>query len=341
MSISYPSKILMIHAGGIGDLLLALPALRAFRAAFPDSSPELLGFPERLSLIAHDLGAVSIHSLNQAGLAHFYLEGGDLPSRLVEFFSSFSATILIGGSRAEILAKNIRRTGLNHVVLIPSFPGEGQKLHVSDALLQALRSFGIEGGGASFSPLRLNAEALSFADAFLNKTGWREGKKILAIHPGSGSIAKNWSPRKFAAVADWASARAFVFIISGPARDGREEVLRAIKKSRPFVLDQLPLPHLAAVLAKCTAFLGNDSGITHLAALMAIPTVALFGPTDPAVWGPRGPGVRIVKARKGCAPCSSEKRQTCQHSCLEEIGPEEVMKKMAPFLETGAVPPEV
>ena len=340
MSISHPSKILMIHAGGIGDLLLALPALRVFRAAFPDSSLELLGFPERLSLIAHDLGAVSIHSINQAGLAHFYLKGGILPSRLIEFFSSFSAAILIGRSQAETLAENIRRTGLNRVVFLPSFPGEGQKLHVSEALLQALRSFGIEGGD-TFTPLRLSAEALLFADEFLNRAGCKTGGRILAIHPGSGSTTKNWSPRKFALIADWASERAFTFLISGPARDGRDEVLRAVKKSRPFVLDLLPLPHLAAVLSKCTAFLGNDSGITHLAALTGIPTVALFGPTDPAVWGPRGPGVRIVHARRDCAPCTSEERQTCRHSCLEEIEPEEVLKKMAPVLKTGAMPPGV
>jgi heptosyltransferase-2 len=305
--------------------------------AFPDSSLELLGFPERLSLIAHDLRAAAVHSIDQAGLAHFYLEEAPLPPRLVEFFSSFSAALLIGRSQAETFAGNLRRAGLNRVVFLPSFPGEGQNLHVSDALLQVLRSFGIEGGD-TFAPLRLSAEALSFAAEFLNKAGCKTGERILAIHPGSGSVVKNWSPRKFALVADWASEHAFIFLISGPAQDGKEEVLRAVKKSKPYVLDHLPLPHLAAVLTKCTAFLGNDSGITHLAALMGVFAVALFGPTDPAVWGPRGPGVRIVKARKGCAPCSVEERQTCRFSCLEEIEPEEVIKKMAPVLKTGAMP---
>jgi ADP-heptose:LPS heptosyltransferase len=338
MSFSHPPKILIIHAGGIGDLLLALPALRAFRMAFPVSSPELLGLPERLSLIAHDLGAASIHSLHQAGLAHFYLKGGVLPSRFVEFFSLFSAAILIGRSQAETLAENLRRAGLARVIFLPSFPEEGERLHVSDALLKALRSFGIEGQG-SFSPLRLSGEALSSADELLNKAGWKRGGRILAIHPGSGSPAKNWSPRKFALVADWASERALIVLISGPARDGRDEVLMAVKKSRPFVLDQLPLPDLAAVLTKCTAFLGNDSGITHLAARTGIPTVALFGPTDSAVWGPRGPGVRIMTAEKTCVPCSSEERQACPRSCLEEIEPEGVIKKMAPIFETGATSP--
>lgn len=335
MSFPLPAKILMVHAGGIGDLLLSLPAMRAFRRAFPDSALELLGFPERLSLVAHDLQAAAVHSTDQAGLAHFYLEGGDLPSRLGEFFSSFSSALLIGRSRAETFAKNLRRAGIRQVVFLPSFPEETQKVHVSDHLLQALRSFGIE-GGKSFGPLHLSREAQLWADEYLSKTGWDKGGRILAIHPGSGSLSKNWSPGNFACVADWAGERAFIFLIFGPARDGREEVLGALKKARPFVLDQLPLPHLAAVLGKCAAFLGNDSGITHLAAAMGIPTAAIFGPTNPVVWGPRGPGVRIITAGETGVSCSSGEKEACRGLGLEAIGPEEVIKKLAPVLEPGA-----
>lgn len=335
MSFPLPAKILMVHAGGIGDLLLSLPAMRAFRRAFPDSALELLGFPERLALIAHDLRAAAVHSIDQAGLAHFYLEGATLPRRLAEFFSSFSAALLIGRSRAETFAGNLLRAGLNPVVFLSSFPEEGQKLHVTDFLLQGLRSLGFE-GDESFAPLRLSPEVQAEAAEWLDKTGWKKGGRILAIHPGSGSPSKNWDPGKFARVADWAGERAFILLISGPAQDGREEVLRAVKKARPFVLDRLPLPHLAAILGECAAFLGNDSGITHLAAVMGIPTAALFGPTDPAVWGPRGPGVRIIAAGKTCVSCSSGEREACKRLCLEGIMPEEVIKKLAPVLEPGA-----
>jgi heptosyltransferase-2 len=335
MSFSRPLKILIVHAGGIGDLLLALPALRAFRAAFPDSSLDLLGFPERLSLVAHDLGAEAVHSIDQAGLSSFYLEEAPLPHRLLDFFSSFAAVLLVGRPQSGIFARNLLRVGIKRVVFLPSFPEEGQKEHVTDALLRELRSRGIE-SDESFAPLRLSPEARSAAVEWLDKAGWKKGRPILALHPGSGSPAKNWSPRNFALVADWAAERASIFLVSGPARDGSEEVLTAVKKTRPFVLDRLPLPHLAAVLSKCAAFLGNDSGISHLAAVTGIPTVVLFGPTAPAVWGPRGPGVRIIASGKTCVSCSSEERKACRSSCLEEIAPEEVIKKLAPVLETGA-----
>ena len=81
-----PDKILIIHAGGIGDLLLALPAMRIFRQAFPHSILEFLGRPERLALISHDLQANSVHSIDQGGMAYFYLEGVPLPPGLFTFF---------------------------------------------------------------------------------------------------------------------------------------------------------------------------------------------------------------------------------------------------------------
>lgn len=336
MSPAFPSKILLVHSGGIGDLLLTLPALRAFRKAFPASSAELMGFPERLSLVSCDLGAAALHSVDQAAMARFYLETGPLPPRLGHFFSSFSAALLVGGSQARTLAGNLVRAGLSRVIFLPSFPEEGKKRHVSEALLEGLESFGIA-AEKGVVPLRLPPETLSFADALLAGSGWKTGVPILAIHPGSGSPGKNWSPENFARVADRAGERAHIFLITGPARDGAEDVLRALKKARPTVLDRLPLPRLAAVLGRCRVFLGNDSGITHLAAIMGVETFALFGPTDPAVWGPRGPRVRIITKDKSCVSCSSETRQVCGRPCLEEIEPSEVLKKMAPVLEAGAM----
>jgi len=62
-----------------------------------------------------------------------------------------------------------------------------------------------------------------------------------------------------------------------------------------IALQCLDLPLLAAVLSQCSLFIGNDSGITHLAAALGVPTIALFGPTDPYVWGPRGTKVYIAR----------------------------------------------
>jgi ADP-heptose:LPS heptosyltransferase len=325
-------KILAIHSGGIGDLLLALPALRAFRNTFPHASLELMGFPERLSLIAHDLEVQSIHSIDQSGMAYFYTEGGSLPFPLVDFFSSFSSAILFGQARAQILAQNLKRAGIKDVIFLPSFPPEGSKEHVSDYLVQTLRALGIE-GPKSFLPLKLPGEVFSLANECLEKAGWKKGNKILSLHPGSGSSAKNWSPKNFSLVAEWVNALAQVLLIAGPAEDGGNNLKRELKKGSPIIAANLPLLHLAGILKCCSAYLGNDSGITHLAALLGIPTLAIFGPTDPSVWGPRGPHVQIFGGGESCTLCSAKERAECNGHCLERIKPESVLKKLAPFMK--------
>lgn len=325
-------KILAVHAGGIGDLLLALPALRAFREAFPGASLELMGLPERLSLIAHDLDANSIHSIDQSGMAYFYAHGGSLPSRLVDFFSSFSTALIFGQSQAHTLSENLKRTGLKRVMLLPSFPPEGGKVHVSDYLLTSLRCFRIEGRGLP-RPLRLPLEAASFVEEFLKRSGRKKERRILAIHPGSGGQAKNWRPQNFAVVADWASERAGVLLISGPAQDNLEKVRQGLKKARPMIAENLPLLHLAAMLKNSSAYLGNDSGITHLSAYLGIPTFAVFGPTDPAVWAPRGANVQIICGQESCSPCPPEETNTSIGHCLEKITPELVIGRLDAFLK--------
>lgn len=312
-------------------MLLALPALRIFRRAFPRSTLEFMGRPERLSLVAFDLQAQSIHSIDQAGMAYFYSNGGALPPRLSTFFSSFRVALVFGKTDGSLLAENLKRAGVDRVITIPPFPKKDSEVHVSEYVVGGLRAAGIAGQSLS-SPLRLPQEALAFARRFWAGFGLKEGQRILAIHPGSGSSAKNWDPKKFARVADWSGERCKVLLISGPAQDGVEEVRRAMKKTSPLVADNLPLIHLAAVLRASTAYLGNDSGITHLAASLGLPTVALFGPTNPAIWGPKGPRVHIIYAKNLCAPCSPEARSACSRPCLQSIEPDSVIDVLSPFL---------
>jgi len=330
-SAEQPDKILIIHSGGIGDLLLALPAMRIFRRSFPHSILELLGRPERLTLVSRDLQASSIRSIDQGGMAYFYLEGTSLPSGLVTFFSSFRAALIFGKGGGEILADHLKRIGVGRVILIPSFPPEGRRVPVSDYLLESLRNEGLE-GKESFAPLCLPKWSLDFAGDFRAAHGLKDGEQVLAIHPGSGSPAKNWKPENFARVADWGSERFRILLIVGPADNEIEGVKQAMKKAQPIIADHLPLVHLAGVLKSCTAYVGNDSGITHLAATLGIPTIAIFGPTDPAVWGPRGPQAKIIYDKKSCSPCSSEMRSPCNLQCLESINPDAVIEILKTIL---------
>src|SRR5262249_51345296 len=112
------------------------------------------------------------------------------------------------------------------------------------------------------------------------------------VHPGSGGPQKCWPVERFAAVIHALRQRDLpVLVLAGPAeRERIEELRRALSEpSCPGLLQWLidaPLPDVARRLVNGRVYLGNDSGLTHLAALLCVPTVALFGPSDPRVWHP-------------------------------------------------------
>jgi ADP-heptose:LPS heptosyltransferase len=126
------------------------------------------------------------------------------------------------------------------------------------------------------------------------------GGDVLAIQPGSGSPAKNWPLAKFVALAGEAAGRLGlkpVFMLG----EAEERIRDGLAADRRFpVAAGMSALELAERLSACAAYVGNDSGVTHLAVALGLPVVALFGPTDPRIWGPGGPNgrrtVRVIRA---------------------------------------------
>src|SRR6266704_1471533 len=124
-------------------------------------------------------------------------------------------------------------------------------------------------------------------------------KRFVAIHPGSGAVEKCWPISRFAEVIKrlW-ELNYPVLLLAGPADSGRvDDVLKLLSlppKPEMFkMLTHAPLLEVAQRLLQCRGYLGNDSGITHLAAMLGVPTVAIFGATDPVIWRPVGPFVKV------------------------------------------------
>jgi ADP-heptose:LPS heptosyltransferase len=139
------------------------------------------------------------------------------------------------------------------------------------------------------------------ARAFL--TGLQPGTRLAAIHPGSGGETKNWPMESWAELGrrlTGAVSDLTLLLVEGEADAGPARfVLEAWKDLPHLRARELPLPILAALFAEkeMALFLGHDSGITHLAAASRrdLPVVALFGPTDPVVWAPPRPSVRVLR----------------------------------------------
>jgi glycosyl transferase family 9 (putative heptosyltransferase) len=120
---------------------------------------------------------------------------------------------------------------------------------------------------------------------------------FVAVHPGSGSPAKNWPADRFASLAESLAEGRPWLLVEGPADASAAGSLR----HRPTAVPAASLPPrvLGAMLAQAGVYVGNDSGVSHLAAAWGAPTAALFGPTDPEIWSPLGPSVEAIRATDG------------------------------------------
>jgi len=170
---------------------------------------------------------------------------------------------------------------------------------------------------------------------------------LVAMHPGTGSYApsRRWPAEKFAGVADLLADAGITTVLLGTREDGADRVARACLRARPLDLSgRTPLPVLAAVLRRVDAYLGNDSGVTHLAATVGAAVVALFGPTSAEAWGPQSgtAAVRIVARRLPCRPCLyvghglGDPAGCRTRDCLTWISPEQVADVLLALLGSSA-----
>ena len=121
------------------------------------------------------------------------------------------------------------------------------------------------------------------------------GGRVVAIHPGSGSPRKNWPLERFIETAKTLKAKGTVQPVFLLGEAERDMVAMLVERCPECpLITGLDIVELASDLRACVAYLGNDSGVTHLAAAVGVPVLDLFGPTDPAIWAPRGARVRVV-----------------------------------------------
>jgi ADP-heptose:LPS heptosyltransferase len=166
----------------------------------------------------------------------------------------------------------------------------------------------------------------------------------IAIHPGAGARWKRWPGGRFAGLMQELIRRGHqVVLIEGPADDEAvAEVQQQIAAEIP-VLRQQPLRLLAASLAQCTLFAGNDSGVTHLAAAVGTPTLALFGPTDPLSWTPLENHPETIRVLRHCTCRTAYRGQVrvCDDpDCMQSIEIAEVLQAAQDLLANVQNPVE-
>jgi glycosyl transferase family 9 (putative heptosyltransferase) len=192
-------------------------------------------------------------------------------------------------SRSADLARSL---GLLIPRVVCHDPAPSGGIHASEWLARPLQDLGLEAPADLEPMLPTPAEAGAARDLLA-----RLPEGFLAVHPGSGSPRKNWPGERFAAVLDSRAPQRPWLLVEGPA--DADAAAPLAQRPGAVVARGLGVRALGAVLAGAGLFIGHDSGVSHLAAAWGAPTLALFGPTDPAIWAPVGPRVRVLRAPRG------------------------------------------
>ncbi|MBM4286827.1 MAG: glycosyltransferase family 9 protein [Deltaproteobacteria bacterium] len=321
------ARILVWHQGGLGDVLLAGPALQSLAGHYPQASLTLVGGTERLSLLAATLPVEAIWSAQSALWLDLFQDGGPVSPQLQAALSGFDLAVVFAPHQRPHFWHRLRVAGIPHGFWLPSFPGAARK-SVPEVHREKMQRAGVHWAGAPFR-LRVTGPDRQQAHTIRPEPVPGTGP-LVALAPGSGHRLKNWSLDYYIKLAGWLEERhqAQVWWVVGPAEaDLLSQLRRLVTHREVRLLENLPLPLLAAALARFHLFVGNDSGVTHLAAAVAHPrVVALFGPSDRVIWGPPGKVSTIITSPQDCSPCTRGREIQCPDNiCMSAITPEFVL----------------
>jgi len=315
---------LLLFPGALGDFVCLLPALRALRDSI-SGRMVVVARGEWLELLQlHDTERLSI---DRREIADLFVAGDELAPATVALLNGFRHAYSWTGYGD---ANFYRRLGLLGKGSVEIFPFRGMQAGEHAAAYYA-RCVGVRESRASTEDLE---SSLRLQSCIARDQDWLASfvadhdlsqRRLLVVHPGSGSAKKNW-PGFAAALALWrrdASADWVVVELRGPAEPPQARLADALR------LEGISLKQVAALLTRADAYLGNDSGISHLAGAVGTRGVVVFGPSDPDIWRPLGQTLEILHRREPCPKCGDV-------LCLHRLTPAEVARRIARVAATAS-----
>lgn len=265
---------LIFHQAALGDFVLTWPILRGL------DGPVTVVAPGEKAALAGEVLSIASMDIEMLEFARLHAEGGPsaLSPAVGELFERAHKIISFVSDGDDAWSRNVIRLSPEaRCVYLPTRPTPGGTQHVGD-----------------FHRLRLHDAGIEIADRAIDSVNSPDGP--IVVHPGSGGEDKCWPAECFEALLEGLRGRGLsVLPVLGEAEVERWPAERL---ERWVGIHDAALPRsigaLHGLLARARAYVGNDAGPTHLAAQLGLPTLALFGPTDPRVWSPRGPGVAVL-----------------------------------------------
>lgn len=311
-----PKRILVRVPNWLGDAVMSIPALQAVRARYPDAHIAILARPWVADLYLREPFADEV----------IVLPGDRLPARLrfatslrdrgfdmaILFQNAFEAALLAFAAGIPVrigYARDARSWLLTHPIAVP---GKGDiPAHERFYYLELLRRAAIIPELPVQAPVRLTREP--------SETRW------IGVSPGAAyGTAKRWLPERFAqAAAELAQEVGLAVAVFGAPgeRDVCEQVAEGVRRLGATVHNfagRTSVAEFVKLVTQCRLFLTNDSGAMHVASALGVPTVAIFGATNPEATGPAGTCACVVYDPPDCAPCLL-RHCPIDHRCMTAV----------------------
>ncbi len=328
----------------IGDGVMSLPAIRAYKDRFPGERLAVLakGYLADIYLNIPEIDEIIPIPDRWSARAYFSCVRELRKKRFsrgILFTNSFSSALffrLAGVPHSAGYGRDLRG-GLLH----ERVPAPGPYAHHQDYYLGIVGHLaGDEIRGAFPATLVVTAAERERADRWLAEQGIRPGTPLLAVSPAAAyGSAKAWPPERFREVIRrWGESHpgaAVLLLGTAGERRGIAAVAAGLPGRVLNLAGSLSLRRSIAVLSRCRLFIGNDSGLMHIAAALGVPLVAVFGPTEPGRTAPLARRYRLLHRGADCAPCRRRRCPT-DHRCMTAIGADEVLAAAGELWEDGS-----
>ena len=353
IKIAAPRRVLVREVNWLGDVVMSLPALGLIRRAWPGAhlsvlcKRDLSGFFDGARWIDEVIPYSIYRGLRgYADTARIVsrIRAGcfDLAILLPESFSAALWVTLAGVKNRAGYAIDLRGPLLTHKsVPAADAPGSHQ-MHRWLAMLRG--TLGIEGDAGlptqGLPTIDVHEPHRATMRAWLAARRQSPDRALIAIAPAAAyGPAKEWPPGHYSALIDLLGERfgAECVLIGSPGERPRCELVARGSRHRALVAaGETGVGELIALLSLCSGFAGNDSGSMHVAAALKIPTVAVFGSTDPSRTGPLGPKTKVIYRGIECSPCLARTCRFGHYNCLTTIEAPAVVSALA---DLGAFDP--
>lgn len=319
-------SLIILHPGSLGDVLLAVPAMRGLRARHPGQDMLLIA-RDPVSRLLKACGVIKdwMSFEGPAGVGLFS-KGVQLTRELETWLNSCEVAVAWMQDSEEALRAILQGFNIPQIRIQSPSSLALQARHQRHRFLETVE--GLVDDGLSDTFIQIPSRFVEEGTACLQRLGIPRGQTFVLVHPGSGSAHKCLNSESLAVIIQSLDKKGLLpVVIEGPAdQNAVGHVLKASSR-RPLILRNLDLTTLAGVLVQARCFLGHDSGVTHLAALLGVRTIAVFGPTDPDRWAPTGGHVMIVRG-PSCLCRSWEAVQQCHGKSCLDVSLDEILSSL-------------